>query len=91
MGHNGKLPSQTIQIADFITNASYDSLTEKTKQRLKVHVLDTIGCAIGALGSGPTNQIREYVKEFPARGRCTLIGGGKTSPDRAERRGRHFP
>ena len=46
-------------------------------------MLDSLGCAIGALGAGPVRAIRAQVDEFGGRALCTLIGGGRTAPDRA--------
>src|SRR5579875_2636286 len=56
---------------------------EKARERLKQSVLDAIGCAIGALGSGPVREIRGVVDEFGGAGLCTVIGGGRSAPDRA--------
>ncbi len=53
------------------------------RQQLKIRVLDAFGCAIGALEGEPIRLIRAQVEEFGGAGRCTLIGGGRTAPDRA--------
>jgi 2-methylcitrate dehydratase len=49
----------------------------------KRNILDSIGCAIAALPGPPFQGLREQFEEYRAPGRCTLIGGGKTSPDQA--------
>jgi MmgE/PrpD N-terminal domain len=46
-------------------------------------VLDTIGVAIGALDAEPIVAIRELTVELGGRPLATLVGGGKTAPDRA--------
>jgi 2-methylcitrate dehydratase len=46
-------------------------------------VLDALGCAIGALDGPPPRLIREQVNDFGGAAHCTLIGGGRTAPDRA--------
>jgi 2-methylcitrate dehydratase len=46
-------------------------------------VLDSLGCAIGAVGGEPVQFVRDQVAEFDPSGACTLIGGGRTAPDRA--------
>ncbi len=71
------------QLARFIVGASYDRLTESSRQQLKIRVLDGLGCAIGALNGEPIRLLREQVEEFGGSEHCTLIGGGKTAPDRA--------
>jgi phosphosulfolactate synthase (CoM biosynthesis protein A) len=42
-----------------------------------------LGCAIGALEGGPVRMIREQTAEFGSKPLATLIGGGRTAPDRA--------
>jgi 2-methylcitrate dehydratase len=72
------------EMAAFITKAGYGDLSEEARAQLKLRVLDTIGCAIAALGGKPVVAVRQQVVEFGGRGVCTLIGMGETSsPDRA--------
>jgi 2-methylcitrate dehydratase len=52
-------------------------------RELKTRVLDSLGCALGALGHEPVRFIRQQIDDFGGSDRCTLIGGGKTAPDRA--------
>src|SRR5579872_4878675 len=51
--------------------------------QLKIRILDSLGCAIGAIGSGPVQLVYEQVEEFDGKGTCTLIGKGRAAPDRA--------
>jgi len=78
--------TEAERLAAFIVSASYDRISPLARQRLKIHLLDSIGCAIGALGGEPIRKIREQYEDFGvvemSHG-CTLIGGGKTAPDRA--------
>lgn len=69
-------------LAAFATAASYDSLSEGAREQLKIRVLDSVGCAIGALEGEPARAIREQVEEFGGAGSCTMIGGGLAPPDR---------
>lgn len=71
------------QLAAYIERASYFDLSAEAREKLKAHVLDTIGCAIGALAAGPIDTIRREQAEFPAPGPCTLTGGGNAIPERA--------
>jgi 2-methylcitrate dehydratase len=75
--------TQSEQIAEFVTHASYDDLSKPARQQIKIRVLDTLGCAIGALDNDPIRMIRAQVDDFGGRGTCALIGGGRTAPDRA--------
>ncbi len=71
------------RLADFAVRASYDDLSEAARRALKIRVFDALGCAIGALGEGPLPLIRAQTEAFGGAGVCTLIGGGRTAPDRA--------
>lgn len=75
--------TQAEQLAEFASRASFDDLSDGARIQLKIRVLDSLGCAIGALGSGPVELIRKQVEEFDGEGSCTLIGGGRAAPDRA--------
>ncbi|MBI2247687.1 MAG: MmgE/PrpD family protein [Armatimonadetes bacterium] len=71
------------ELATFVVRASYDDLSEPAREQLKIRMLDAMGCAIGALEGEPARLVREQVEEFGGNSRCTLIGGGRTAPDRA--------
>jgi len=72
------------ELAAFVTKVHYGDLSEQARNQLKLRVLDTIGCAIGALDGEPVRAVRQQVTEFGGNGVCSLIGmDGKVSPDRA--------
>jgi 2-methylcitrate dehydratase len=71
------------QLARFVLRASYGNLSKQARQQLKIRVLDALGCAIGAIGNETTAIVRKQVDKLGEKGSCTLIGGGKTAPDRA--------
>ena len=73
-------PSQAEGIARFATRARYEDLTAERRERLKADVLDSLGCAIGALGAPPIEAYLAQAQEFAGSGpRCTLIGGGRAN------------
>src|SRR6266496_6409494 len=75
--------TQAEQLAAFVVRATYEDLSEEARQELKLRVLDALGCAIGAL-KGPTIKMLEaQLEDFGGNPLATLIGGGKTAPDRA--------
>ncbi len=80
-----KVQTRTLseELADFVVRASYEDISEETRKQLKVRILDSIGCAIGAAGGEPVRIILEQVRDFSGDGAATLIGGGRTAPDRA--------
>jgi len=71
------------QLAAFVARAAYDSLSEAARHQLKARVLDALGCAVGALDGEPVRMIRAHNEDFGGTGHCTLIGGGRSAPDRA--------
>lgn len=75
--------SHAQQMGIFIARASFDQLSLDAREQLKIRVLDSLGCALGALGAAPADRIRKQCDEFGGAPLCTLIGGGRTAPDRA--------
>ncbi len=75
--------TQAEQLASFVVRASYADLSEAARAQLKIRILDALGCAIGALDGEPIRLIRLQTEEFGGAGLCTLIGDGRTAPDRA--------
>jgi len=71
------------QMAEFVVGASVESLSPSTRLQLKIRILDAIGCALGAFDGDPVRRVRQFVADFSHDGHCTLIGGGRSAPDRA--------
>lgn len=67
-------------IVDYTLRADYDSLSDLSKQQLPVHILDSLGCQIAALGAGPVNACRNVVTTMAPTGNVPLIGGGLSTP-----------
>jgi 2-methylcitrate dehydratase len=73
-------PSQAEGIARFTCRVKSADLTAERRERLKVSVLDSLACAISALGASPIEACLAQAKEFGgADGKCTLIGGGQAN------------
>src|SRR5215217_36111 len=70
-------------LAEFVARASFEDLSDAAVRELEIRILDSVGCAIGALGRKPVRLVREQIEEFGGEPLVTLIGGGKTAPDRA--------
>jgi 2-methylcitrate dehydratase len=75
--------TEVERLAEFAVRASYDDLSEAARDQLKIRVLDSLGCAIGAMDGEPVQLVHDQVTEFDPSGPCTLIGGGQAAPDRA--------
>src|SRR3984885_8041107 len=72
--------SQAEGIAKFAIRVTYEDLTPERRERLKVSVLDSLACAINALGAPPIVACLEQAKQLGGSdARCTLIGGGKAN------------
>ena len=75
--------TEVQELADFVAGASIDDLSAEALTQLKIRVLDTIGVAIGALDAEPIVAIRGLLRDLGGSEQATMIGGGKTTPERA--------
>src|SRR5690348_17263182 len=71
------------ELAQFAVRATEEELSGAAREQLRIRILDTLGCAIGAIEGGPARIVRQHTEEFDGAGKCTLIGGGWAAPDRA--------
>ena len=71
------------ELASFVVRVTYDDMSPTARHEMKIRILDSIGCAIGAVEGEPIRHIRSQIEDFGGGDHSTLIGGGKTSPDRA--------
>lgn len=71
------------RLARFVATRTWDDVSEAARDELKIRVLDALGCALGALDAPPVDAIRAQLDDFGGRELSTLIGGGRTAPDRA--------
>jgi 2-methylcitrate dehydratase len=71
------------KIAAFVDGCTNKAVPPAVRELVAKHLLDSIGCAIGAIGAKVTEGIKSVVDAFGGKPICTLIGGGRTSPDRA--------
>jgi len=71
------------ELAKFVVSSSFEDLSGQAVAQLKIRVLDALGCAIGAFSGQPVQSVLKVEGELGGFPLCTLIGGGKSSPDRA--------
>jgi 2-methylcitrate dehydratase len=71
------------QLGGFAASARWEDISPQAREQLKLRVLDSLGCALGALGGEVPMLVRAQVEDFGGAPACTLIGGGSTAPDRA--------
>lgn len=75
--------TEVQSLAAFVDRVQLGDLSERALDQLKIRVLDTIGVAIGALTANPIVAVHHLTTELGGAPLVTLIGGGKTAPDRA--------
>ncbi len=75
--------SMVDELAAFVVSARYEQMSAAAREQARIRILDALGCAIGALDGEPIRAIREQVEDFGGNGRCGLIGGERSAPDRA--------
>jgi 2-methylcitrate dehydratase len=72
--------TQVEALAKYAVRASFADLSAESRRQLPIHILDSLGCCIAALGAGPVEACHQQVAEFGGTGPCALIGGGKANP-----------
>jgi len=76
--------TEAERLAGFVHKANFGDIPTETMQTLKRHILDSVGCAIGAFDAPPILQLRNHLADFGGRPLATVIGGTeRTAPDRA--------
>ena len=75
--------TEVQQLAEFVERADVTDMSADAVRQLKIRILDTLGVAIGALKAEPMIAIRKLIDDLGGAPKATLIGGGKTSPERA--------
>ncbi len=75
--------TEVQKLANWVATRSYSNLSTDAVLALKIRLLDSLGCAIGALKGKPVKMLKEQLNDFGGNPLSGLIGGGKTSPDRA--------
>jgi 2-methylcitrate dehydratase len=66
------------RLADYASRLRYEDLDGATVERVKVHVVDALGCGLAALDEPPVRICRE-VALASGSGTATVIGAGKRS------------
>ena len=74
--------TQAEEMAAFVERVSYSDLSGEASRQIKIRVLDALGCSLRALGAEPIRILRSQLEDFNGAGLCTLIGGGRSAPDR---------
>jgi 2-methylcitrate dehydratase len=79
---SGGRATQVERLARFVCSTRWEEISEAARGQLKLRVLDSLGVALGALDARPVAMIRKQVEDFGGAPLATLIGGGRSAPDR---------
>src|SRR5688572_16021987 len=71
------------RLAEFAVRRSFDDLSPEEVRHLRIRILDSIGCAFGAVDGLVPTRVRAHVESLGGNGSATLFGGGRSAPDRA--------
>jgi 2-methylcitrate dehydratase len=71
------------RLAAYANALSYDDLDPATIERIKIHVIDTIGCGIAALDERPVRICREVALAAGSGGASVIGTDRRASPDMA--------
>jgi 2-methylcitrate dehydratase len=71
------------RLADYTVSLSYSDLPEGVIRATRQRLVDTLGCALGAIDSEPVRSIRSYLATLPAGASTLLFDRTKTTPDAA--------
>jgi len=70
------------EMAEFVEQAAFEDLSSQAIKQLKIRLLDSLGTAIGAIEGPPVQAIRHMIGDLDGSAMSTLVGGGKSTPDR---------
>ena len=71
------------RLADYALSLSYDDLPEDVVHVARQRIVDTLGCALGAIASEPVRAIRSYIATLPPGPSAILFDRRKVSPEAA--------
>ncbi|HZZ62166.1 MAG TPA: MmgE/PrpD family protein [Roseiarcus sp.] len=75
--------TEVRRLGRFVAAADIGDMPADGREELRKRILDSVGVAIAALSGEPIRLVRAQIDDFGGRPTATLIGGGKTAPDRA--------
>jgi len=70
-------------LAEFVLRSDSADMRDSASMLMRRNILDSLGCAIGALDGETVHVLRDHVESVGGSPRATLIGGGRTSVDQA--------
>ncbi|HLH20206.1 MAG TPA: MmgE/PrpD family protein [Bryobacteraceae bacterium] len=71
------------RIAAYVQRAQWDAISPEARDKLKQHLLDALGCALGAVMSPVIAATRREERSGGCFGPCSRIACGTSTPERA--------
>jgi 2-methylcitrate dehydratase len=59
------------EMAAFVARMSVEGLSAAGRLQLEIRILDTLGCALGALDAAPVRSVKQFVTDFSPDGLST--------------------
>src|SRR5580692_6985066 len=78
------MTTQVEALAKYAARARFADLSQESRRQLPIHILDSLGCCIAALGARPVQAFCEQVAQFGRSGPFALPGGGQANPSDAQ-------
>ncbi len=77
------MQGETEQLARFITEVSFDDLSEEVKKKVKNIWLDSIGCALGGYATDKAKVVIGFIRQMGGNPQATIFGGSRSSASNA--------
>src|SRR5690625_1041519 len=75
--------TEVQKLASFVNTRKFSDLSQEAIKELKIRLLDSLACAIGAQEGAPVKMLKDQIIDFGGNPLTSLIGCGcKTAPDR---------
>ncbi len=68
------MPTAAERLSEFATNLQYDDIPAETIEAAKLHLLDTLGCALAAHGTGAAGEGRDAFGAAGGHPESTVVG-----------------
>lgn len=75
--------TEVQELAKYVSMKNFEDLSLMVKEHLKIRIIDSLACAIGALHADPIHSIYEHIEDFGGNKLASIIGGGANAPDHA--------
>ncbi len=68
------MSSLSLRIAEFSANLDFDEIPDEVLERVKLHLLDTLGVGLLGRSASPSIAVRKVVERYGGVGESTILG-----------------